>query len=148
MAHTCNICTKTLSSQIHLKRHMKTHETVKCNLCNFASRSQKKLEDHISTINLGVKNFRCEECDYATSQKRYLVQYIKGIHREIRDNECSSTDCFYSSSSSNILKIHVKSFHEKSGTILAPFVTLLCKPGSTKHTCEKSAPRKYSQHEL
>jgi hypothetical protein len=63
--HTCNLCTKTLSSKIYVKWNMKTHETVRCDLSDFAAKSQKKLEDHLSAIHLGVKNFKYQECDYA-----------------------------------------------------------------------------------
>ena len=82
----CEFVTKSDRSEI-LKRHMRTHEGVRChyNRCEFRAKEQVKLQRHIEEKHKQEckenHKYKCEYCDYSTpSGYKYLIRHMRAEH--------------------------------------------------------------------
>lgn len=113
----CNICSKKLSSKIHLVKHMiAVHQMSKefyCDSCDYKTDTKDKLRLHIfkhrqhfilicnvcgkeyktnqsmrKHLRTHFQKHQCQHCGQIFSYKRLLVNHILAIHDEIQNIQC------------------------------------------------------------
>ena len=86
--HSCDVCGRLFKSSYNLKRHMKTHSSMKQ-----VHSSDKPHETH----SLEKQLLRCKKCDREFTSKRMLHRHVK-THNESRTFTCTVCDVEFSCS--------------------------------------------------
>lgn len=78
----CEKCGKWLKNQRCLKSHMLLHADVdhKCNLCDYTTKKEHLLRNHIITKHTEERKFKCDECDKTFKVKRALTVHKAQSH--------------------------------------------------------------------
>lgn len=109
----CPDCDKWLKNQRCLKSHRMLHNNVDflCNMCDYVTKKEKLLKNHVITRHSDLRPFSCDECGKAFKVKRALT-----IHKAQSHSERSSTGktcefCNRSFASSTNYYTHRKNLH-------------------------------------
>ena len=111
--YTCETCGKILSSDRTFSEHKKIHLGVKdqkCEKCDYASYSLKRLKKHIRIVHDKIRDYNCELCGKLFSTNTILKQHIKIVHEGRKDYKCER--CEYRCGQVHQLRNHVKVIHE------------------------------------
>ena len=80
--HLCNICSKSLSSELGLSKHMKMHFGKKehqCNMCEESFAHPNSFKAHLR-MHTGEVPFQCLYCDRAYRSKSSLSAHTQNVH--------------------------------------------------------------------
>ena len=142
----CNLCGKSLSKQIKLKKHLEISHDHKCDNCKKSFLFAHTLKTHIWTVHEGHTEKTCNLCGKSLSKQIKLEQHLEIPH----DHKCIY--CKKSFLFAQTLKTHFWTIHEgqKDKTCNLCAKTLFSQTKLEKHLeiphdhkcimCEKSFP--------
>ena len=130
----CDQCDYRCGQKVNLMSHIKSrHETTRqnstrkkseslknknlkeCSECDYKTCMSNRLNRHIPTVHLKIKNFTCHVCCKKFSYNSILQQHVNSLHKGVKYN-CSQ--CSFQSSHPGNLKSHVKDVHEKINDLI------------------------------
>ena len=103
---TCNLCDKSLSKQIKLKKHMEISHDNKCDHCEKAFPFLGMLKTHIWTVHEGHKEKTCNLCGKSLSKQIKLEKHLEISH----GHKCGN--CKKAFPIAQMLKTHIWTVHE------------------------------------
>ena len=91
----CPKCTKWLKNQRCLKSHMLLHaeDDYKCKSCNYTTKKEPLLKNHIITRHTSDRPFKCDECEKSFKVKRALTVHKVQNHTEGEFDRLSDIEC-------------------------------------------------------
>jgi hypothetical protein len=95
----CGVCNKKLRKS-SLKRHvqyMHSGKIEQCLLCDYSTRNQSSLVNHILTNHLRVKKWKCMLCDFSAGENQRLTNHVKSVHLKEDDYKCQLCNETFSS---------------------------------------------------
>ena len=80
----CSICKRTFQSEITLKMHTKVYHNVSpssfpCTLCTKILSTEQILRRHVDSVH-GEKSIECSKCDKTFSRKNHLQRHLRDVH--------------------------------------------------------------------
>jgi len=133
----CDLCTYVAPNKFRIKRHLKTHLSVKALVsCHICGKEVVTLDQHLRVVH-GPKKFKCKDCPFAASTIReldrhssavhlknkeicpfcgkkfsndHLANHIKNKHHNVRDKSCDTCEKAFVTNSE--LKRHIEVVHK------------------------------------
>ena len=84
--------------------------TFLCSLCDFKTKNDTLLENHVDKMHSNRDPISCNECEFTTKCKIYLRHHTNVVHRGIR---FSCEDCEYKAKTKFYLFEHIRKKHNK-----------------------------------
>ncbi|XP_064616681.1 zinc finger protein 652-like [Liolophura sinensis] len=87
--HKCHVCSRSYVRLCDFTRHVRSHGTLRCEYCEFTTKSQKHFVDHNEQKHHSPKPFRChfEDCNFASSKLHDLDEH-RLIHSQVKCFSC------------------------------------------------------------
>ncbi len=111
----CELCDFQTRREGHLRNHVRrVHLNIKghhCPNCDFREASAGLLRQHMRKVHEKVRKFTCEACSYAAAERRRLESHVNRVHLHLKKFECNICEKTYGSQQA--VKAHVRSSHRE-----------------------------------
>lgn len=116
--YNCDLCSKSFKSELGFKNHRETHKSIvlKCDLCDFRTKTKTYLNLHMIKYHETTLNGRCKRKKFACSQcgltfifDSLLKRHYQSKHLKLKPYQCSY--CDYTATEKAAVKLHVRSMH-------------------------------------
>ena len=150
MIHKCSECSTIFREKKNLHQHLRRdhgQKKYKCRFCDFRANNQHNLRKHVKVKH---ENFilKCRQCEYTTENQSNLIRHVRIKHtkKDLKCDQCnqyfatnqnmrihvnakhtlrSCNECNYTTYSTNEIKKHRNSEHEKDFTEKSAFNNLM-----------------------
>ena len=116
--YPCEACGKEFKRKYTLAEHVKSvHDDIrdwKCEICGKGFHKKVILQKHVKHVHEGQKydSYTCETCGKVLSSVQSFSTHKK-IHLGIKDYKCDREKCDFAARTSKLLKLHIKTVHDK-----------------------------------
>ena len=116
--YPCEACGKEFKRKYTLAEHVKSvHDDIrdwKCEICGKGFHKKVILQKHVKHVHEGQKydQYTCETCGKVLSSVQSFSTHKK-IHLGIKDYKCDREKCDFAARTSKLLKLHIKTVHDK-----------------------------------